>query len=248
MIYKDEVAKSEVPQVPTTLLADLLRIGGTNDYGEPKLQIVHGTQATWFRAGKERLKYPVRMKHKRIVAWNIVDPITGEKWNIQGAKFPVMPEKYLVTPVFENREIGYPGWILEEWWPPEVVCPGWEAARWEMMPDGKKLDLLGPEPVRGQFRFLLYLDDGNEENPTPLELNDHRIVEIVERAVYLRQKQSGADGWRGIQSVEKAKQLQEIIQKDRDRVTEEEEREFENFLKDIISDGYAAKMRAAYLS
>lgn len=244
----EEASQAEAPTIPANVLADLLRIGGTNDYGEPKLRLVWGGTHQWFRADKWRLAYPIARKLRRLAAWNITYLPTGRKFNLPAGPQPVFSAQYLVAPVWEDREIGYPGWILEEWWPPEVVCPGWEAARWEMMPDGKKLDLLGPEPVRGQFRFLLYLDDGNEENPTPLELNDHRIVEIVERAVYLRQKQSGADGWRGIQSVEKAKQLQEIIQKDRDRVTEEEEREFENFLKDIISDGYAAKMRAAYLS
>jgi hypothetical protein len=94
--------------------------------------------------------------------------------------------------------------------------------------------------------FLLYLDDG-QEPPTPLEITDHRIIEIVETAMRLREDQGAADGWRTIQTPEKAKQMQALIQRDRDKVTAEEEAELEEFIMDSVKQ-YSRKLRHAYLS
>lgn len=243
----EETSKAVAPTIPANVLADLLRIGGTNDYGEPKLRLVWGEVHQWFRAGKHRLMYPIARKLRRLAAWNVANIATGARFNLPAGPEPFFSAEYLVSPVWEDREIGYPGWILEEWWPPEVVCPGWEAARWFTKDDGEQIDLLGEAPVRGQYRFLMYLDDGQEQ-PTPLGIDDHRLIEIIECAVRLRQKQAGDGNWRGLQSPEKAKELQRLIQQDRDKTTEAEEQDFENLLTDILTDGYAAKMRHAYLS
>lgn len=264
----EETSQAEAPTIPASVLADLLRIGGTNDYGEPKLQLVWGGTHKWFRAGQWRLAYPIARKFRRLTAWNAVNPITGEKkhipvrhsefsevgkksliilpgGNAQEPVAPVLPG-WIVAPVWETKEIGYPGWILEEWWPPELVCQGWEAARWFINAQGEKIDLLGEEPTRGQYRFLMYLDDG-QEPPSPLEITDHRIIDIIECAVRLREDQNAADGWRTIQSPEKALQMQALIQKDRDKVTAEEDKELEEFLAESVK-GYARKLRHAYLS
>lgn len=260
MLSKQLVAQSEVPAIPKGLLDDLLRLGGITDYGEPRLRIVHGTQAQWFRAGEMRLKYPVRRLKNQLIGYVVTNLETGAKEDYPATIQPQFDHlKFIVAPKMGTIEIGYPGWILEEWWPASVVCgsvsinekgertfPGWEAARW-VEHQGKKVDLLGPPPTEGEFRFLLYLNDG-QEPPTPLDIRDGRISDIIACAVKLRQKQDGADNWRGVQSVEKATRMQEIIQAERDKVTEAEEKEFENLLTDIIKDGYAAKMRAAYLS
>ena len=92
----------------------------------------------------------------------------------------------------------------------------------------------------------MYLDDG-QEPPSPLEITDHRIIDIIECAVWLREDQNAADGWRTIQSPEKALQMQALIQKDRDKVTAEEDKELEEFLAESVK-GYARKLRHAYLS
>lgn len=265
----EETSFSEAPVIPERVLADLLRIGGTNDYGEPRLRVVWGGSHQWFRAGKWRLEYPIHRKLRRLVAWNAVNPITGEKRHIPvkhsefsmsgpdkslivipGAKVdepvqPVLPG-WIVAPVWENREVGYQGWVLQEWWPPEIVCQGWESARWLFRADGSKVDLLGEPPIRGQYRFLMYLDDGNEP-PTPLEITDHRIIETIECAIQLRQDQGAADGWRTIQTPEKAKQMFALIQKDRDRTTQEEEEELTEFIADSVKT-YARKFRHVYLT
>lgn len=254
MRYEESFTQSESPTVPPHILAELLRIGGTNDYGEPRLQLVWGQERQWFRAGKWRLKYPISRKLRRLAAWNIVNVATGAKFNLPPGPEPVFSMEYLVTPVWEDKEIGYQGWILEEWWPPEIVCQSWDANRWFFPTDAmgrpiaeKKIDLLGEPPIRGDYRFMTYMDDGRDI-PTPLELTDHRFIEIIECAFVLRQKQNGSDNWRGVQSPEKAKEMQRLIQQDRDKTTESEEADFENLLRDIISDGYAARMRNAYLS
>ena len=241
----EETAKAEAPTIPQSVLDDLARIGGKNEYGQPKLRVVWGGNHQWFRAGKWRLAYPIARKFRRLVAWNITHIPTGNKFNLPAGPQPVFSAQYLVSPVYEDREIGYPGWILEEWWPPELVCQGWDAARW-ITHNGEKIDLLGEKPIRGQYRFLLYLDDG-QEPPTPLEITDHRIIEIVETAMRLREDQGAADGWRTIQTPEKAKQMQALIQRDRDKVTAEEEAELEEFIMDSVKQ-YSRKLRHAYLS
>ncbi len=242
----EETSKAVAPTIPANVLADLLRIGGTNDYGEPKLRLVWGEVHRWFRAGKWRLMYPIARKLRRLAAWNITNIATGANFNMPAGPQPFFSAEYLVSPVWEDREIGYPGWILEEWWPPEVVCHGWEAARWFTKENGEKIDLLGEVPVRGQYRFLMYLEDGREE-PTPLAIDDHRLIDIIECAVRLREDQNAADGWRKIQTVEKAKQMQALIQKDRDKTTAEEEAELEEMIRDSVA-SYSRKLRHAYLS
>ena len=242
----EETSKAVAPTIPAAVLADLLRIGGTNDYGEPKLRLVWGEVHQWFRAGKWRLMYPIARKLRRLAAWNITNVTTGAKFSLPAGPQPFFSAEYLVAPVWEDREIGYPGWILEEWWPPEVVCLGWEAARWFTKPDGEQIDLLGEAPVRGQYRFLMYLEDGREE-PTPLTIDDHRLMDIIECAIRLREDQNAAEGWRKIQTVEKAKQMQSLIQKDRDKVTAEEEAELEEMIRDSVV-SYSRKLRHAYLS
>jgi uncharacterized membrane protein YdfJ with MMPL/SSD domain len=92
----------------------------------------------------------------------------------------------------------------------------------------------------------MYLEDGREE-PTPLTIDDHRLMDIIECAIRLREDQNAADGWRKIQTVEKAKQMQSLIQKDRDKVTAEEEAELEEMIRDSVA-SYSRKLRHAYLS
>lgn len=242
----EPLTKSEFPTVPESVKADLLRIGGTNDYGEPKLQLVWGQERTWFRAGKERLKYPSARKLRRLAAWNIVYLPTGAKYNLPAGPQPQFSDLYLVSPVFEDQEIGYQGWVLEEWWPADLVCASWEANRY-VEHKGEKIDLLGEPPVRGDYRFMLYCDDG-QEPATPLKVDDRRLIEIIELAYKLREDQGAADGWRSIQSPEKAYRMQELIRQDRERTTAEEKQEFEDLLVDTLKGGYARKLRHAYLS
>lgn len=239
--------------MPASVQADLLRIGGTNDYGEPKIRLVWGEEATHFRWGKERLKYPIKRKLRRLAAWNVVNTSTGAKFNFPAGPEPVFSSEYLIAPVWEDREIGYRGWILEEWWPPELVCLNWELNRWFQprnefgKPDGEPIDVLGEPPTRGQYRFVMYCDDQDEVNPTPLDITDHRLIEIVEAAIRLRVDQGAADGWRKIQDPTTAARMYAHIQRDRQKLTEEEDKELEEFVTETVK-GYARKLRHAYLS
>jgi hypothetical protein len=241
------------PKVPATVQADLLRIGGTNDYGEPKLKLVWGESEQWFRAGKWRLKYPKAQKFRRLAAWNEINAITGETKNYPPDKQPPVVEGFIIAPVYEDIAIGYKGWILEEWWPPEVVMIGrakvmeLDYLRWQPMEDGSMLDLLGEPPIRGEFRFVMYMEDLNFDPPKPMMLDDRRVIEIVERAMQLRQDQGAADGWRTVQSPEKAKEMYRKIAEDREADEKAESDELEEFITDAVK-GYARKMRGAYLS
>lgn len=283
---EEDLLRSEAPKVPPNVLKELTRIGGLNDYGKPKVRVVWGGTERWFRCGLTRLKYPIKRKLRRLAAWNAVNPENGEKKHIlvKGSKFveiggkrlivtpdgkvpspdddavmPVLPG-WLLSAVYEDREIGYQGWVVEEWWPQDIVFAGRhknprkDHLRWHQpldlfgMPVGPKIDILGPPPTEGEYRFLMYLDDGKEPDATPLDINDGSVIKIIEAAIHLRQAQGGADGWRGVQSPEKARELYRSIQADREKEEEAKEQGFENLLHDILMDGYAAKMRKAYLS
>jgi len=249
----DNEGAASFPRVPPTVLADLLRIGGANEYDEPKLQLVWGEEAQWFRAGKWRLKYPTKQKLRRLAAWNLVNVITGEKTNYPPSVRPVETEGYIIQPVFEDIAIGYKGWILEEWWPPEVVMidrskdPERDLHRWHTKDDGTKLDLLGEPPIRGEFRFLMYSEDANFDPPKPFAIDDHRLIEIIERSMQLREDEGAADGWRKIQSPEKAKEMYRALAEDREKVEKEQSEELDEFITDTVKQ-YARKMRHAYLS
>lgn len=248
-----EVTKNRVyPKVPKAVLDELERIGGLNDYGEPKLQLVWGEERTWFRAGKWRLKYPTKQKLRVLVGYNVID-MSRKKKDKRRQYFverrPVQLPHLLIQPVYETRDVGFKGWVLEEWWPPEIVCVNWDANRWHETKDHtgktiKKLDLLGEPPVRGDYRFLMYCED---EKGGPMSVTDHRLIEIIEKALKLRQDEAAADGWRGMQSPEKAMQLQKRLQEDRDHADAALAKERDEFIDDMVK-GFARKMRHAYLS
>jgi hypothetical protein len=248
-----EVTQNRVyPKVPDTVKAELLRIGGTNDYDEPKLHLVWGEEATWFRADKWRLKYPTSQKLRCIKGWNVIDTSKkkrGEYRRYFTEKRPLVLPHLMVAPVYEDRELGFKGWVLEEWWPPEIVCVNYDANRWHLVKNDlgqvvKKIDLLGPPPIRGEYRFLMYCED---EKGLPMSVGDHRIIEIIEKAYKLREDEGAADGWRGMQSPEKALQLQKRLQEDRDHADAALAKERDDFIDDMVK-GYARKIRHAVLS
>lgn len=223
------------PTVPENVLKDLLRIGGTNDYGEAKLQLVWGEAETWFSAGKFRLKYPVRTNIKRLAGWNVINSITGEKEYYPASIQPAVTPGVIVAPVFERIDVGYKGWVLQEWWPPEVVCIDWEENRYIKHPHtGEKVDMLGEKPIRGQFRFLMYVDDG-QEPPTPLRIDDHRFIETVELAVRLREVQGAHQSWRKIQDPARVKAMMEHITAGREKEEADLDQEFDEFLEDTVA-------------
>lgn len=241
------------PKVPDTVKAELERIGGTNDYGDPKLQLAWGEEATRFRADKWRLKYPINLKYKVLIGYNVTDLAKKRKGRKDAEYFTEMRPRYgahlLVSPVYQMREKGYKGWVLEEWWPPEIVCVNWDANRWYEQKDYtgqtiKKIDLLGEPPVRGEYRFLMYCED---EKGLPMSVGDHRIIEIIEKAYKLRQDEGAADGWRTMQSPEKAMELQKRLQADRDHADQALAAERDGFIDDLVK-GYARKIRNACLS
>src|SRR5262245_25185410 len=248
-----EVTQNRVyPKVPDAVKAELERISGTNDYGEPKLQLVWGEERTWFRAGKWRLKYPTSQKLRVLVGYNVIDMSRkkkGEYHRYFTENRPIELPHLMIQPVYQTRELGFKGWVLEEWWPPEIVCVNWDANRWYLETNDlgevvKKIDLLGEPPVRGDFRFLMYCED---EKDRPMSVTDHRLIEIIEKAYKLREDEGAADGWRGMQSPDKALQLQKRLQEDRDHADAALAKERDDFIDDQVK-GFARKMRHAYLS
>lgn len=177
-----------------------------------------------------------------IVGYNVIDTLTGEKYFTE--KGPPKSVTLLVSPVEETQDIGYKGWVLEEWWPPELVCLNWEKNRWWNAPDGKRVDLLGEEPTRGDYRFLMYCED---EKGQPMSITDHRMIAIIERAIRLREDTGAPDGWRALQSPEKAEKLYRRIAAGREEEKEQLDSEMEEFITDQVK-GYARRMRHAYLS
>lgn len=103
------------PSVPL----ELLKIGGTNHYGQPRLRAVWGGALQFHYEGDEinrpgwYLKYHLCFTPPKLRGYQYVDRITGE--TIQVTNNVSIPPTALVQPLYHQEEIGKPRWIIEIW-------------------------------------------------------------------------------------------------------------------------------------
>lgn len=160
------------PPLPRWVAAELKRIGGRNPYGKPMLQIVWGMDARWMRYGRLVPKYPgVKIVEQTLDTSGKVAKVIEE-------------EAYL----------GVPLWFIEEWVSPEVLCPVvmdelgnkrnlWEERRYHVDPGtGLIEDVIGPPPLRGEYRYLCKLQSPTGDFVEP----SHPLFEMIEKAYWMR--------------------------------------------------------------
>lgn len=131
---------------------ELTRIGGLNPYNEPNLKLEWGMNKRWLRSGRWQPQYPSSVvRHERIIE--------------EPGKLPVVK--------VEIVRYGTPLWIVERWYPAEVICPQgreyWEMCATFADPDngGLLTPVLGPYPEHGEWRGLVWIHDGQREYQYP---------------------------------------------------------------------------------
>ena len=174
---KQRLVKAGGPQVPQHIQDELVRIAGRNRFGEPKLQLVHGSTATMWMAGEFHLKYARRRRVQ--VGWSGL--VNG-----QMRDFPITTPKNLLPLIVQGKwdsvEVPFPGWVLESWIGPEKLAPQWEMRRWQQVPGSDPIDMLGELPERGAYQHLWSCVDGEGR---PLDVMDRRILQVVGECVRL---------------------------------------------------------------
>ena len=102
------------------------------------------------------------------------------EWGGDTLKWPHGPIKYLASTEKDGENmvrVGALRWFVSKWWSPaQVMIAGptiWEQQRYEIV-DGKRHDLLGPPPTRGQYRDEVCLQNPQTGEAIPL---DNRILE-----------------------------------------------------------------------
>lgn len=136
---------------PKNFLKALEDIGGYNRFGEPRLILVHGTEARFHPNGP--LKYITdRVGHREVKS---------------------LPNGLLEVSI-EFTDIPLERWVIEEWVPPEFLLDH-NQHRYGRDEHNREIDILGPFPARGKYRTLMILED-NEGKPIPL--NDRLLTHL----------------------------------------------------------------------
>lgn len=184
------------PSVPPGFHKALAEIDGLNDYGEPIYRLIWAGNATCWRMGRIRIKYPLHVSD-RPVGWEV---LTGRYYrNGRFYQYPGRKGKRNRTPetrilplscandpsygagrlVYDWVDIGKPRFIIEEWCHPDTACSDWEKRRYGPHPrTGEWTDLLGEKPSRGLYRPFLHLqtDKGEYRAPDEDTLNWFRRI------------------------------------------------------------------------
>lgn len=127
----------------------LKEIGGYNRFGDPRLILVHGTNARFHANGP--LKYIVdRLGHREVKS---------------------LPNGLLEVTI-EFTDIPLNRWVIEEWVPPEFLTDH-ETHRYGRDEHNRLVDILGPFPSRGKYRTLMILEDKQGE---PIPMNDNLLT------------------------------------------------------------------------
>ncbi len=107
------------PYLNPSIPAELLRIGGTNAYGWPRLKVTWGgDEEFWYQGDHVNppgwyLKYHLCFTPPVLAAYEYSDPITGEKRQV--STDVALPHGPLVVPLYHQEEIGKPRWVIEIW-------------------------------------------------------------------------------------------------------------------------------------
>jgi len=141
---------------PKDFNEELKKIGGLNPFGDPRLILVHGSEARFHSAGP--LKYiKDRKAHKDLVA------------NTFG----------LLEYKFSFEDIPLERFVIEEWIHPKHLSDH-NQHRYVKDELGNTVDLLGPFPARGKYRALMILED-KHGNPIPL---GQQVLDLLKEAKY----------------------------------------------------------------
>jgi hypothetical protein len=190
------LANSAAPYKERWIDEALLRIGGTNKFGEPNFIAVWGQSATEHGWGQQRIKYPAaRVNDEELLGYDVHNP--GGPTNFiksHKAVTKLRPGSYIV-PRYKKRqiEVGMPFWIIERWHDiTEVFQPrgffhksleeAWEKEiRWDRDEDGTLVDNEGPFPSRGVYKHFFTVKTPDFKY-RPIS---HDVLEIIEMTLEL---------------------------------------------------------------
>ena len=103
------------PSIPT----ELLKIGGMNRKGQPRLRVIWGGKEQIHYQGDDvnppgyYLKYHLCFTPPVLAAYEYRDQLTGEKQRV--STHVALPDDVVVQPLYRQEEIGKPRWIIEIW-------------------------------------------------------------------------------------------------------------------------------------
>ena len=107
------------PYLRPTIPLELMKIGGMNLHGQPRLRAVWGGSEEIYFEGDEvveagyYLKYHLTFTAPKLMAYEYRDGLTGEKKQV--STHIALPDDVIVTPLYFQEEIGKPRWIVEMW-------------------------------------------------------------------------------------------------------------------------------------
>ncbi len=165
-----KIKNTAAPPLSSKFQNGLIKIAGRNKYGQPNVRLVWGQSIRRFAYGKERMTYlhaVATLEHKK------ADYETG-----------------LIICEHELYDIGIPLWFIEEWWPPEIACAGWDANRWDWEAF-TKIDALGPPPIRGMYCQMLRVEGAPDPfgiEPYTYRAPDAETLEWVKELVWRREQ------------------------------------------------------------
>lgn len=223
--------------VPEWVSKALLRVGGTNKFGEPNFRAVFGQTETTFAYGQQRLKYPaVNVNDEQLLGYDVHNP-DGRINFIKSHKAvtKLRPGSYIV-PRYKKvkKEIGLPFWIIERWYDvTEYFQPtkyfflplneAWEKElRWDYDEEtGYKIDNMGPFPARGVYQHFFTVKTPDLKY-RPI---DEDVINIIEMTLEVENQVASGREYTIV--------LRELLEKKR-----EKEREPLNKLREKIEDAF----------
>lgn len=142
---------------PKRFTEELLKIGGFNRFGDPRLILVHGTECRFHPTGP--LKYIIERQRKQEIKAN--------------------DETGIIEVKYKFEDVGLNRWVIEEWVPPEFLFDH-NQNRYGKDELGETVDILGPFPSRGKYRALMILET-KEGKAIPL---DSRLLDFLRKCKY----------------------------------------------------------------
>lgn len=176
---------SDAPYIPPEFTKELTKIGGLSPCGRfPIYRLAWGGSERIFSHGEMRLKYPKSWKTVQI-GWTTVRNGKEVAVPVEEIVNPFNSDgtPAIIRPIYGKQVKGVQAWFLEQWMPPSLACPGWEALRYEIdIATGTKIDIMGPPPVDGQYKCLIKLQNDAGEYLQP----NAETLEWVRRVIYLK--------------------------------------------------------------
>jgi hypothetical protein len=193
-------------QKPDWFDKQLLKIGGYAYKGAsiPRYQVVWGMdpEVKHFAMGKMRMKYISIVDHyETLKGYNIIQTRKGKETqrfflppieahrrymdpNTQQLTRNAKPGQ-IIAPVIvkEEKEIGLPLWVVEQWVPPEAFGDpvSWNNERYLVNPIDatESIDALGEYPENGRYIHFFDLLDYDEDGRTIYRPLDEGAIELV---------------------------------------------------------------------